>query len=93
MVLVGLWFGRQHLKNVYLKAIGKAPDIDDADEILSYRNALFGVITGVLVMVGWLWIMGTPLWISLLFIIVALLIFIGITRIITEAGLPPCARP
>ena len=97
MVLVGLWLGREHLKNVYLKAMGKAPDIDDADEILSYRNALFGVLCGVVVMVGWLWIMGTPLWISLLFIVVALLIFIGITRIITEAGLatlrPPMIAP
>jgi hypothetical protein len=97
MVLVGLWIGREHFKKVFLKAVGKAPQVDDADEILSYRNAVLGLVVGFLVMVGWLWIMGTPLWIALIFVVVALLIFIGVTRIITEAGLatlrPPMIAP
>ncbi len=96
MVLVGLWIGRGHLKTVVLKAAGLAPHVDDGDEIMSYRSAVFGVVGGVLVMATWLWIMGTPAWISLLFVIAALLIFIGITRIVVEAGLvllraPICA--
>ena len=93
MALLGLWIGRDHLKNVFLKALGKAPQIDDTDEILSYRSALVGSIGGILIMVGWMWLMGTPLWISILFINVAMLVFIGITRIVAEAGLAVLRSP
>jgi len=87
MVLAGLWFGREHLKNVLRKALGRGPQIDDSDEIISYRAAVIGSSGGCLVMVGWLWVMGTPLSISLLLVTLAVLIFVGITRIVTEAGL------
>ena len=93
MVLVGLWLGREHLKAVVLKAAGLAPHVDDSDEIMSYRGAVAGAAGGVLVMVVWLWIMGTPAWISLLFVVAALLIFIGITRIVVEAGVVQLRAP
>ena len=93
MVLAGLWIGRQHLKNVALKALGRAPHIDDGDEVMSYRAAAIGAVGGTLVMVGWLWLMHTPLWISLVFVVLALLIFIGITRIVVEAGLVVVRAP
>ncbi len=93
MVLVGLWVGRGHLKNVVLKAIGLAPQIDDGDEIMSYRQALFGALGGIGVMTIWLVIMGTPTWIAMFFVIMAMLIFIGITRIVAEAGLAALRAP
>jgi len=93
MVLVGFWIARSHLRNVLLKAVGRAPEIQDRDEIMSYRSAVFGVIIGVLVMAWWLWIMGTPAWIALLFVILAMLMFIGITRIVVEAGLVVLRAP
>ncbi len=93
MVLVGLWLGREHLKAVVLKAVGLAPHVDDSGEIMSYRGAVAGAAGGVLVMVVWLWIMGTPAWISLVFVVAALLIFIGITRIVVEAGLVQLRAP
>ncbi len=93
MVLVGLWLGREHLKAVVLKAAGLAPHVDDSDEIMSYRGAVAGAAGGVLVMVVWLRIMGTPAWISLLFVVAALLIFIGITRIVVEAGVVQLRAP
>ena len=93
MVLVGLWIARGHLANVWRKAIGRAPQIDDGDEIMSYRGAVCGAVSGVLVMAVWLWIMGTPAWISLLFVVVAMLVFIGLTRIVVEAGLVKLRAP
>ena len=97
MALVGLWLGRDHLKTVLLKALGRAPGVDDGDEIMSYRGAVGGTVGGVAVMAWWLWIMGTPLWISLLFVILVLLVFIGLTRIVVEAGVvllrPPLVTP
>ncbi|MBT3342937.1 MAG: hypothetical protein HN712_00125 [Gemmatimonadetes bacterium] len=93
MVLVGLWIGREHYRGVFAKAFGRAPHINDADEILSYRAAVAGLLGGITVMSSWLWFMGTPLWIAVLFIITALLIFIGITRIVAEAGLAAVRSP
>jgi hypothetical protein len=55
MVLYGLWTGRAHLKNVWLKAIGRAPHIDDSDEVMSYRGATIGSLGGMAVMAAWLW--------------------------------------
>ena len=93
MVLLGLWIGREHLKNVFCKALGRAPEVDDSDEIMSYRSAVIGLVGGALVMTGWLWLMGTKLWVALVFIAAALLIFIGITRVVAEAGLAAVRSP
>ena len=93
MVLLGLWTGREHLKNVFGKAFGFAPEVEDGDEIMSYRSAVIGLIGGVVVMTGWLWLMGTKFWVALLFVGVALLIFIGITRVVAEAGLAAVRSP
>jgi len=93
MVLVGFWVGRGHYGNVLLKALGRRPDIDDGDEILSYRAAVIGSGGGVVVMSVWLWLMGTPLWIAALFVVVAILVFVGVTRIVAEAGLAALRSP
>ncbi len=97
-IAVGIWFfhlwlGRGHYIEVFNKAVGRAPEVDDGDEIMSYRWAVCGLAGGILIMSVWLWVMGTPAWVALVFIIVALLIFIGITRIIAEAGLAVVRAP
>ena len=88
LVVFGLWTARSHLRQVFLKAFGRAPEVDDSDEILSYRGAVFGLIAGVVFMGYWLWRSGIPAEIVPLFIISALIILIGLARIIAEAGLP-----
>ena len=35
-------------------------------------------------MAGWLWFIGTPAWISALFVVTAMLIFLGLTRIVVS---------
>jgi hypothetical protein len=93
MVLAGLWVGREHYTNVWRKALGRAPEVDDSDEVLSYRRAFFGLVGGIVTMSFWLWLMGTPLWVAVLFVCLALFIFIGITRIVAEAGLATVRAP
>ena len=93
LALTGLWVGRHHLRDVALKALGKGRDIDDHDEIMSYAMAFWGAVGGTAVLVGWFWLMGTPGWIAVVFIAAALLVFIGITRIVVEAGLPVVRSP
>ena len=88
LVVFGLWTARSHLRQVFLKAIGSAPEVDDSKEILSYRSAVLGLVGGVLFMGYWLWRTGIPAHIVPLFILSALIILIGLARIIAEAGLP-----
>ena len=93
LVLAGFWVGREHLKRVFCKAFGGARDLDDRAEIVSYRGAVGALLAGVATMVGWLWLMGVQLWVAAVFIGLALLIFIGISRIVAEAGLAAVRSP
>ncbi len=93
MVLAGLWLSRGHLLGVVRKAMGRAPEMDDGGEILSYRTALAGVVAGPSIMAGWLWLMGVPAWIAALFVALQLLILIGISRYVAEAGMVGMAAP
>ena len=93
MVLLGLWTGRQHLRDVFRKAFTGDASIDDSDEVASYRVAVGGLLGGSAVVVGWLWLMGTTWWVALLFVVLALLIFIGISRVVAEAGLAAVRSP
>jgi hypothetical protein len=93
MVLIGLWMGREHLLQVGRKALGLAGGGDDSDEIMSYRWATICAFGGMATMCFWLFIMGTPFWVALVFIVFAVLIFIGISRIVVEAGLAAVRSP
>ncbi|MCK4245324.1 MAG: hypothetical protein KAX20_06845, partial [Candidatus Omnitrophica bacterium] len=59
----------------------------------SYRTAVIGLILGGIFMTGWLVLTGIPFWISLLFLFGALLLFLGLTRIVAEGGVPTLTAP
>ena len=88
LVASSLWFGREHLKTVWLKAVGLGRSIDDSGEIMSFRGALLGFLVGAVGMGVWLWQAGVPGWIAPLFVFAALVIFTGLTRAVVEGGLP-----
>ena len=62
--------------------------VDDSAEILSYRGAVLGSLAGIAIMGVWLWCSGIPAWIAPLFVFSALVILVGLARIVAEAGLP-----
>ena len=93
LVLFGLWTGRRHLRQVLARAFRGDGDVDDSNEILSYRTAVFLWIGGVLVMSFWLRAAGMPLWGALVLVLFALLIFVGVTRIVAEGGVAECTGP
>ena len=92
-VVLGMWTGREHLKGVLRKAFKNDPNVDDSDEILSYRTALFGMIGGLLFVSLWLWASGMPLWIVPIFLFGAFVLFIALTRIVAEGGMPDMWPP
>ena len=92
-VLVGLWVGRGHLQNVYRKAFHDDDEVDDSGEMLSYRQALFGLIAALALVVVGLCMMGLTFPTALLFIFGAMILFIGLTRVVAEGGIPAMRPP
>ncbi|HID31732.1 MAG TPA: hypothetical protein EYP19_17260, partial [Desulfobacterales bacterium] len=54
LVVWGFWMARRHLKNVLRKALSGTTDIDDTEELLSYRVAVLGTVLGVFYLFWWL---------------------------------------
>ena len=88
LVLYGLWTARPHLRDVLRMAFYGDVQIDDSQEILSYRAAVWLFLGGVSTMGYWLWKTGIPAWIVPFFVFSSLVIFIGLARVIAEAGMP-----
>ena len=91
--ILPLWRSRHHFRDVAGKAFGRRPHVFDGDEIISYRAAVFSLIGGLIVMVVWLEASGVPLWVVPLFLAIALLLLLAITRIVAEAGVALLRAP
>jgi hypothetical protein len=87
LVVFGLWVGRRHLKQVVAKAFGRGRDVDDSDEILSYPQAFWGMVAGMVYLTFWLARSGMSVWVAALFVLVSLAIFLGVTRIVAAGGM------
>jgi hypothetical protein len=86
MVCMGLWQARRHLRDVVRKALTGTPQIDDSGEMMSYRQAVLGLIAGLLVMSAWLSSAGLPLWIVPLLLASCFVLFMTVTRVVVEGG-------
>ena len=93
LVLGGLFVARGHLKDVFRKAFTGAPDVDDSDEIISYRGAVLGLSAGFAVMILWLWQSGIPLPGVFVFLFFAFVVFTGLTRLVAEGGVAVIYTP
>ena len=82
------WTARFHLKDVFRKAINRAPDVDDSKELLSYKTAFWGAIGGLVFMAVWLWRSGMSPVIVVLFLFSSFVLYLSMARIVAEGGLP-----
>ncbi len=87
--LVGscFWNARTHLRQVGRKALGLTSALEDRDELFSYRVAVFGALGGSALCCFWLLAAGLNLATALVFLLSSLVIFIGLSRIISQTGL------
>ncbi len=85
-----VWVARGHLRDVFAKALGFDDSVDDSREPMTYRIAVFGVLLGTGVMVAWAVKYGIPLHAALMFMLVALTIYITMSKIVAEVGLAEC---
>ena len=93
LALFSLWNGRRHIGRVFAHAFGRGRRMDDGDEILSYRGSVLLLLGCLGFMCFWLWQAGMPAWITAVFLFLAFVLFLGITRIISEGGLPYLVTP
>ena len=87
LVGFGLYEARGHLRDVFRKAFGSASDVEDGDEILSYRSAVIGSMVGLVFTGVWLRLTGISLWVIPVFLGVMVVTFTGVTRVLAESGL------
>ncbi|MXX02223.1 MAG: hypothetical protein F4X08_08815 [Gemmatimonadetes bacterium] len=85
-VLFGLWMARRHLGAVWRHALGRRDELDDAEELFSYRTAVFGFLLGLLFIICWLYAAGLSLPIMALFIILLFIFYIALARVVAETG-------
>ncbi|HID95477.1 MAG TPA: hypothetical protein EYP53_05395 [Candidatus Latescibacteria bacterium] len=87
LVLFGLWRARKHLRDVFRKAFKAGCEVDDSKELLSYRTAVWGLIFGLLYIVGWLHKAGMDYPVIFLFLSVTFIIYVGVSRLVAETGM------
>ncbi|MFH1568089.1 MAG: DUF6785 family protein [Gemmatimonadota bacterium] len=88
LVGFGLYLARDHLRAVCRKAFTGDPEVDDSQELLSYRTAVLGMLGGFAFLVAWQWLAGLSLWAALVFLVATFVVFLALTRAVCEAGIP-----
>lgn len=80
--LLGIaWIGRHQWKQVLLNAVGAGRDS-------SYRLSFWIAVIGIVVMVGWLMVVGVKLWIAILIVAFIVGAHLVVSRVVAETGLP-----
>ncbi len=87
LVASSFWHSRAHLKDVFRKAFNGDDTVDDKNELLSYRTAVFGTLLGFMLCLGWLYAAGMNIVSAFVFLTTALVIFVGLARIVSQTGL------
>jgi hypothetical protein len=93
LVVFGLWLARDHLRDVWRKVFSGDETVDDSQEIMSYRAAVICLVCGYLILAGWLTMSGIALWAALATLTLALVIFVGLTRVVAESGVAAAVSP
>ncbi len=93
LVLSGylIWIARPHLRRVWASALGRPGGYsaaEDAEELMPYRLAVWGLLGSIVAAALWTWGMGMSLWLALF----ELVIFIFVTAVVmarstAEAGM------
>lgn len=87
LVVWSIWMARRTLYDIWRKILNSSHPLDDRGELLSYRWAFFGLITGIAYMAGWLYKQGMTWTVVCLFLSATLVTNIGLARIVAQTGL------
>ncbi len=92
-ILFGLWSARAHLRDVMRSAWNPRKGVDDSEELLRYRTAVFGFLASFAAIGFWLWRSGVPgLYVPVL-LVVSIVFFVLVARVVATAGVPTTRSP
>jgi len=83
-----LWISRHYFGHVVARALGRASEVDDADEPMRYRWAFIGLAGGLVGLVAFAVVLGLAWWLAVLFFLLYLALALAITRMRAELGTP-----
>jgi hypothetical protein len=81
------WIGRQHFKAVFKNAFKRKPELDDSQEPLPYRFAVWGFVLGLILFAFLLSRAGMAPWLASAFAVLFLITPLISTRIRAESGI------
>jgi len=87
LVAWGLWMARHHLAHIWRKIRDSRHDLDESAELLPFRWAAIGLVSGLVYMVGWLHAQGMTWTVVALFLSGTLVTNLGLARIVAQTGL------
>jgi len=93
MVLLSLWMSRRHLTAVLRTVFRNSGELDDAEEMLPYRLAVYGGLASALYILLWLWKSGMEIHIAALYLATMIVVFTGITRLVIQVGMHYLTAP
>ena len=83
-----LWISRHYFSHVVARALGRASEVDDADEPMRYRWAFVGMAGGLAGLVAFSVALGLSWWLAVLFFLIYFALALAITRMRAELGTP-----
>ena len=92
-VLWGLWMARKQIRRAFGKALGTRNDVDDSQELFSYRTAVFGLMMGLLFIFFWLRRAGASNFVAFLWMLALFIFYLGMAKIAAASGLIFLAHP
>lgn len=93
MVVFGLWMARHHIKDVFYKAFHPSCDIDDSNEMLSYRACAFGLLFSLVFLSLWLNAVGVSFGVAIVLTLGIFVTYLGTARVIAETGVVYFSMP
>jgi len=93
LIFWGLWLARDHLRNVFKKALNSKYPYDDSQELLSYRFCVVGFLFSVVFLICWLHAVGIAWTVSCVVTISTFLLYMGAARVIAETGVVYFSMP
>ncbi len=81
-----IWVSREHLGNIMRKVFVGDPNVDDSDEPMSYRMAVWGGLISLAVILIWVTSAGMALWTALIYFGLLILFALVYARARAEAG-------
>ena len=82
-----VWLGRSHFARVFRQAFLPIRQVDDSDEPLDYRSAVWIFLLGCAVMIGWLVYYGGSLPLAMFNVALGIGVFVTFTWMVCQAGL------